>query len=136
MRRTIMTEKDVAEVMEEETIETFEFTDEGGQEHCFVVESRFKVGNDDYVALLEVDPAIFEEEEGGCACGHDHVHEHAYGEERGCAHDHDHAEEDEEEEPNIILAKIVTDENGEVDIQVPTDAEFEKAVKVYEALEV
>ena len=100
-----MTEKDVAEVMEEETIETFEFTDEEGQDHCFVVESRFKVGKDDYVALLEVDPSIFEEE-------------------------------DEEEEPNIILAKVVTDENGEVDIQVPTDAEFEKALKVYEALEV
>ena len=58
-----MTEKDVAEVMEEETIETFEFTDEEGQDHCFVVESRFKVGKDDYVALLEVDPSIFAEEE-------------------------------------------------------------------------
>ena len=113
-----MTEKDVAEVMEEETIETFEFTDEEGQDHCFVVESRFKVGKDDYVALLEVDPSIFEEEDEECSCGHDH------------------AEKDEEEEPNIILAKVVTDENGEVDIQVPTDAEFEKALKVYEALEV
>ena len=127
-----MTEKDVAEVMEEETIETFEFTDEDGQEHCFVVESRFKVGKDDYVALLEVDPAIFEEEEEGCG----HVHEHIHGTDCGCGHEHDHAEGAEEEEPNIILAKIVTDENGEVDIQVPTDAEFEKAVKVYEALEV
>ena len=47
-----MTEKDVAEVMEEETIETYEFTDEDGQDHCFVVESKFKVGKDDYVALL------------------------------------------------------------------------------------
>jgi hypothetical protein len=115
-----MTEKDVAEVMEEETIETFEFTDEDGQDHCFVVESKFKVGKDDYVALLEVDPAIFEEGEEECGCGHDH----------------DLENEDEEGEPNIILARIVTDENGEVDIQVPTDAEFEKALKVYEALEV
>ena len=32
-----MTEKDVAEVMEEETIETYEFTDDDGQDHCFVV---------------------------------------------------------------------------------------------------
>ena len=136
MRRVIMTEKDIAEVMEEETIETFEFTDDDGQDHCFVVESKFKVGKDDYVALLEVDPAIFEEEKEECSCGPDHVHEHVHEEECGCGHDHDRAEEDEEEEPNIILAKIVTDENGEVDIQVPTDAEFEKALKVYEALEV
>ena len=126
-----MTEKDVAEVMEEETIETFEFTDEEGQDHCFVVESRFKVGKDDYVALLEVDPSVFEEEDEECSCGHDHAEK---DEKCGCGHNH--AEEDEEEEPNIILAKVVTDENGEVDIQVPTDAEFEKALKVYEALEV
>ena len=112
-----MTEKDVAEVMEEETIETYEFTDDDGQDHCFVVESKFKVGKDDYVALLEVDPAIFSEEDEECGCGHDHE------------------EEDEDEETNIILAKIVTDANGEVDIQVPTDEEFEKARIAYEALE-
>ena len=112
-----MTEKDVAEVMEEETIETYEFTDDDGQDHCFVVESKFKVGKDDYVALLEVDPAIFSEEDEECGCGHDHE------------------EEDEDEEPNIILAKIVTDANGDVDIQVPTDEEFEKARIAYEALD-
>ena len=130
-----MPEKDVAEVMEEETIETFEFTDENGQNHCFVVESRFKEGKDDYVALLEVDPAIFEESEEECGCGHKHVHEHTHGTACGCGHEHDNSEEGEEEEPNIILAKIITDENGEIDIQVPTDAEFERALKVYEALE-
>ena len=128
-----MTEKDVAEVMEEETIETYEFTDEDGQDHCFVVESKFKVGKDDYVALLEVDPAIFSEEDEECGCGHDHAHAHVHDEECGCGHDHE--EEDEDEEPNIILAKIVTDANGEVDIQVPTDEEFEKARIAYEALE-
>ena len=130
-----MTEKDVKEVMdaEEETIETFEFTDEEGQDHCFVVESKFKVGKDDYVALLEVDPAIFEEEEEECGCGHEHEHAHVHAETCGCGHDH--AEEDEDEEPNIILAKVVTDENGETDLQELTDEEFEKAVKVYESLE-
>ena len=128
-----MTEKDVKEVMdaEEETIETFEFTDEEGQDHCFVVESKFKVGKEEYVALLEVDPAIFEEEEEECGCGHEHEHVHA--ETCGCGHDH--AEEDEDEEPNIILAKVVTDENGETDLQELTDEGFEKAVKVYESLE-
>ena len=128
-----MTEKDVAEVMEEETIETFEFTDDEGQDHCFVVESQFKVGEEEYVALLEVDPAIFAEEEEECGCGHEHAHEQVHAEACGCGHDH--AEEDEDEEPNIILAKVVTDENGETDLQELTDEEFEKAVKVYESLE-
>ena len=130
-----MTEKDVKEVMdaEEETIETFEFTDEEGQDHCFVVESKFKVGKEEYVALLEVDPAIFEEEEDECGCGHEHEHAHVHAETCGCGHDH--AEEDEDEEPNIILAKVVTDEKGETDLQELTDEEFEKAVKVYESLE-
>ena len=130
-----MTEKDVKEVMdaEEETIETFEFTDDEGQDHCFVVESKFKVGKEEYVALLEVDPAIFAEEDEECGCGHEHEHEHVHAETCGCGHDHN--DEDEDEEPNIILAKVVTDENGETDLQELTDEEFEKAVKVYEALE-
>ena len=128
-----MTEKDVKEIMdaEEETIETFEFTDEEGQDHCFVVESKFKVGGEEYVALLEVDPAIFAEEEEERGCGHEHEHVHA----EACGCGHDHAEEDEDEELNIILAKVVTDENGETDLQELTDEEFEKAVKVYESLE-
>lgn len=96
-----------------ETIETYEFTDENGQNHCFVIESKFKVGKDVYVALLEVDPNIFNEEYNG-------------------SHNNTKATE---EAPNIILAKIVTDKNGEVDIRVPTDEEFEKAQKVYESLE-
>lgn len=130
-----MTEKDnIEKVTDEEMIETFEFTDEDGQNHCFVVESKFKVGNDDYAALLEVDPDIFEEdaEDHGCGYEDDHGqrHEHTHSATCGCGNDRE-----EEEEPNIILAKIVTDANGEVDIQVPSDTEFEKAVKVYEALE-
>lgn len=127
-------EKDMKELMEEESVETFEFTDDEGLNHCFVVESRFKVGQDDYVALLEVDPAIFEESE-TCDCGCDHEHGHAHdlssSDECGCGHDYG----EEVEEPNIILAKITEDENGEVDIQVPTDEEFEKAKSVYETLD-
>ena len=123
-----MTEKEIANAVEE-TIETYEFTDDDGQEHCFVVESKFKVGNDDYVALLEVDPSIFADEEEECSCGCEHDHA------ENCCDGHDHDEEDEEEDTNIILAKVVTDENGEVDIQVPSDEEFEKAKQVYENLE-
>ena len=77
--------------------------------------------------------SIFEEEEEECGCGHEHEHAHVHAETCGCGHDH--AEEDEDEEPNIILAKVVTDENGETDLQELTDEEFEKAVKVYESLE-
>ena len=123
-----MTEKEIANAVEE-TIETYEFTDDDGQEHCFVVESKFKVGNDDYVALLEVDPSIFTEEGEECSCGCEHDHA------ENCCDGHDHDEEDDEEDTNIILAKVVTDENGEVDIQVPSDEEFEKAKQVYENLE-
>ncbi|MBP3264433.1 MAG: hypothetical protein J6L94_03725, partial [Acidaminococcaceae bacterium] len=82
----------------------------------------------------EVDPAIFEESE-TCDCGCDHEHGHVHdlssSDECGCGHD----DGEEVEEPNIILAKITEDENGEVDIQVPTDEEFEKAKSVYETLD-
>lgn len=145
--------KDVI-VPEEDAVETLEYTDDEGLEHCFVIESKFKVGEDQYAALIEVDPALFEEgEEGwhehhhehgeGC-CGHHHEHgeegRHEHHHEHGegcCGHHHGHEPEhghDEEEEVNIILAKITEDENGEIDIQVPTDEEFEKAVAAYEAL--
>ena len=111
-------EKDMKELMEEESVETFEFTDDEGLDHCFVVESRFKVGQDET-----------------CDCGCDHEHGHAHdlssSDECGCGHD----DGEEVEEPNIILAKITEDENGEVDIQVPTDEEFEKAKSVYETLD-
>ena len=133
-----MAEKNFSnEANEEETIETYEFMDDNGQKQCFVVESRFKVGNDDYVALLEVDPASFDEEE-ECGCGHDHAEhahaEHAHDGDCGCGHDHGAAEAD-DEVFTIILAKIKTDENGDVDIEVPSDEEFEKARIAYEALD-
>ena len=127
-----MADKNHTEIIEEETIETYEFTDENGVDHCFVVESRFKVGQDDYVALLEVDPSVFSEEE-DCECGCDHDHGHAHN------HEHEHTsiqeDEDGEDGPNIILAKIVEDGNGDVDIQVPSDEEFEQAKLVYESLD-
>lgn len=129
------------------SVETLEYTDEDGTEHCFIVESKFKAGEDQYAALIEVDPAMFEEHEGSSLHhvdgeAHDH-HRHEHDE--CCGHHHEHGEggrhhhchehgEDGEEEVNIILAKIMEDENGEIDIQVPTDEEFEKAAAAYEAL--
>ena len=84
-----------------------------------------------YVALLEVDPAIFEEEP--CECGSEHAHAQA---EEPCECGSEHEMEEDDEYPGIILARVVTDANGEVDIQVPSDEDFEKAKAVYEALEV
>ena len=121
-----MAVKDITNVEENDTVETFEFTDENGEAHCFVIESRFKVGSEDYAALLEVDPAIFEEEADSCGCGHDHI----LTDSCGCGQD-----QEPEEDVRIILAKVVTDENGDINIEVPSDEDFEKARKVYEALE-
>ena len=120
---------DITNTEENGTVETFEFTDENGMAHCFVIESRFKVGSDDYAALLEVDPAIFEEEADSCECGHDHTRSDS------CECGQDHEPEEDEEDIRIILAKVVTDENGEINIEVPSDDDFEKARKVYESLE-
>ena len=121
--------KDITNIEENDTVETFEFTDENGETHCFVIESRFKVGSEDYAALLEVDPAIFEEEADPCECGHDHTHADS------CECGQDQEPEEDEEDVRIILAKVVTDENGDINIEVPSDEDFEKARKVYEALE-
>ena len=48
---------------------------------------------------------------------------HEHDEECGC-----------EEEVDVILAKIVKDENGEVEYIEPTDEEFEIAQQAYEEL--
>ena len=120
---------DISNAEVNDTVETFEFTDENGEVHCFVIESRFKVGSEDYAALLEVDPAIFEEEADSCECGHDHIH----ADSSECGQDQE--PEEEEEDVRIILAKVVTDENGDINIEIPSDEDFEKARKVYEALE-
>ena len=117
---------DISNAEVNDTVETFEFIDENGEVHCFVIESRFKVGSEDYAALLEVDPAIFDEEADSCECGHDH----AFTDSCECGHD-----QEPEEDVHIILAKVVTDENGDINIEVPSDEDFEKARKVYETLE-
>lgn len=128
-----MTDKEVkdGEEITEQVVETLEYTDEDGVEHCFVVESKFLVGNETFAALLEVDPSIFDEEAQEECCEQHHNQAGQPHHTDGCCEQHhvteDEAEDDSEEEVNIILAKIIEDESGEIDIQVPTDAEFEKA---------
>ena len=70
-------------------------------------------GNEyNYVEEMVFDAGSDEE----CEC-------HEHDEECGC-----------EEEVDVILAKIVKDENGEVEYIEPTDEEFEIAQQAYEEL--
>lgn len=89
-------------------------TDEDGNEYNYVEEMVFPVGEDEYAILVSIDG-----DECGCGCEEEHIHD----EKCDC-----------EEEVDVILAKIVKDENGEVEYIEPTDEEFEMAQKAYEEL--
>ena len=98
-------------VVEEDTEGTVVvITDEEGNEYNYVEEMVFDAGSDKYAILVSIDG----DEE--CEC-------HEHDEECGC-----------EEEVDVILAKIVKDENGEVEYIEPTDEEFEIAQQAYEEL--
>ena len=90
-----------------------EMTDEEGNSYFYTEEMIIPVGDDNYALLVEI---------------HDHDHEH-------CDHDHEHEGcECGCEDGDVIIAKIVQDENGE-DIYVePTDEEFELVQKAYEEM--
>ena len=89
-------------------------TDEDGNEYNYVEEMVFPAGEDEYAILVSIDG-----DECGCGCEEEHIHD----EECDC-----------EEEVDVILAKIVKDENSEVEYIEPTDEEFEMAQKAYEEL--
>lgn len=98
-------------VVEEDTEGTVVvITDEEGNEYNYVEEMVFDAGRDKDAILVSIDG----DEE--CEC-------HEHDEECGC-----------EEEVDVILAKIVKDENGEVEYIEPTDEEFEIAQQAYEEL--
>lgn len=89
-------------------------TDEDGNEYNYVEEMVFPAGEDEYAILVSIDG-----DECGCGCEEEHIHD----EECDC-----------DEEVDVILAKVVKDENGEVEYIEPTDEEFEIAQKAYEEL--
>ena len=90
-----------------------EMTDDEGNSYYYVEQMIIPVGDDRFALLVEVP----DEEE------HEHHHDHE-GCECGCGC----------EDGDVIIAKIVTDENGE-DIYVePTDEEFEAVQKAYDEL--
>ena len=106
-------------VVEEDTEGTVVvITDEEGNEYNYVEEMVFDAGSDKYAILVSIDG----DEE--CEC-------HEHDEECEC---HEHDEECGCEEVDVILAKIVKDENGEVEYIEPTDEEFEIAQQAYEEL--
>lgn len=78
-------------------------TDADGNEYNFVEEFAFSVDGVEYAILVEL------------------------LEDCGCEGEHDH----EEEEPNVILAKVVLGEDGEVEYIEPTEEEFEVAEAAY-----
>lgn len=100
----------VVEDDDEGTIVTI--TDEEGNEYNYVEEMVFPAGGNEYAILVSLD---------GHECG------------CGCEHEHDH-EDDEEEEVDVILAKVVKDENGEVEYVYPSDEEFDIAQKAYDEI--
>ena len=89
-------------------------TDEDGNEYNYVEEMVFPAGEDEYAILVSIDG-----DECGCGCEEEHIHD----EECDC-----------DEEVDVILAKVVKDEDGEVEYIEPTDEEFEIAQKAYEEL--
>ena len=83
-----------------------EMTDEDGNSYFYVEEMVIPVGNDRFALLVEL---------------HD---EHEHGEGCGCGCEDD----------DVIIAKIVTGENGEDEYIEPTDEEFEAVQAAYEKI--
>ena len=86
-------------------------TDEDGNEYYYQEEMIIPVGDDKYALLVGIHGED-EEHEHGCGCG------------CGC----------EDGDDDVIIAKVVTNENGEEEYIEPTDEEFELVQKAYDAL--
>ena len=83
-------------------------TDEEGNEYYYQEEMIIPVGDQKYALLV----GIHEDEDGhGCGCG------------CGCEDDED-----------VLIAKIVVNDEGEEEYIEPTDEEFEAVQKAYDAL--
>ena len=82
-----------------------EMTDEEGNVFYYVEEMIIPVGNEKFALLVEVKD---DEHEEGCDCG--------------CCDD------------DVIIAKIVVNEDGQEEYVEPTDEEFERVQEAYEKL--
>ena len=109
-------------------------TDDDGCESYYREELVLPVEDKNFAILVAFDPEEAgdeaDEEEAGaqeeetCSCGCHHHHEAEAGTQ----------EVEAEEDDNIIIARIDTDENGEEVYVGPTDEEFAKVRAAYEAL--
>ncbi len=82
-------------------------TDDQGNEYYYEEEMIIPVGDQKYALLVGLHN---DEHEHGCGCG--------------C----------EDGDEDVLIAKIVVDENGEEEYVEPTDEEFEAVQKAYNAL--
>lgn len=103
-------EKDDLEEMDDELVVVM--TDEEGNEYYYREEMIVPVGDKQYAILIPIDADADDCEEEGCGCG------------CGCS----------EDEVDVYIARIDTDENGEEIYVDPTDEEFEEVRKAYEEL--
>lgn len=101
---------EAVETMEEEQIVVI--TDDDGNELYFREEMVVPVGNKKFAILAEISIEDCECEDEACHC-------------------HDDAEDEEE---NVIIARIEFDENGEEVYLAPTDEEFDEVKVAYEKL--
>lgn len=93
-----------------------EMTDDEGNSYLYTEQMIIPVGDDDFALLVEIKDHDH--------CDHEHNHENG---ECGCGCDC--------EDGDVIIAKIITDEETGEDIYVePTDAEFEAVQKAYETM--
>lgn len=84
-----------------------EMTDEEGNVFYYVEEMIIPVGNEKFALLVEVT---------------DDEHEHAEGCDCGCCDD------------DVIIAKIIVNEDGQEEYVEPTDEEFDRVQEAYEKI--
>lgn len=99
-------EKEDLEEMEDELVVVM--TDEEGNEYYYREEMIVPVGDKQYAILIPIDADDDCECDAGCGCSEDEV--------------------------DVYIARIDTDENGEEIYVDPTDEEFEEVRKAYEEL--
>jgi len=91
-------------------------TDDKGNEFYYHEEMIIPVGEDKYALLI----GVHDEEEQD----QDQEHEHEQGCGCGC----------EDDDEDVLIAKIVKNEDGEEEYIDPTDEEFEAVQKAYDAI--
>lgn len=89
-----------------------ELTDEDGNVYSYVQEMIIPVGEENFALLVPIHDDLDEHEE-GCDCDCD----------CGC-----------EDEDDVIIAKMIEGEDGEIEYVEPTDEEFQKVEEAYNAM--